>query len=144
MQPYNFLILDEPTNHMDLESKMAIEGALNSFNGTVIVVSHDRRFLDNVTDTTFLMTNASIIAYKGNYSASRLQHQKELLSTPGIKLIDMPGGNLKKYVVKKSFTDWTTRRKYKIGEEILIGDHNFELYEWAINSSRLKCLRRNK
>jgi len=63
MQPYNFLILDEPTNHMDLESKMAIEGALNSFNGTVIVVSHDRRFLDNVTDTTFLMTNTSIITH---------------------------------------------------------------------------------
>ena len=144
MQPYNFLILDEPTNHMDLESKMAIEGALNSFSGTVIVVSHDRRFLDNVIDTTFLMTNTSIITYKGNYSASRLQHQKELLKTPGAKLNDMPGGNLKKYVVKKSFTDWTTRRKYKIGEEILIGDHNFELYEWAINSSRLKCLRRNK
>lgn len=143
MQPYNFLILDEPTNHMDLESKMAIEGSLNSFSGTVIVVSHDRRFLDNVTHTTFLMTNASIITYKGNYSTSRLQHQKELLNTPGAKLKDMPGGNLKKYVVKKSFTDWTTRRKYKIGEEILIGDHNFELYEWAINSSRLKCLRRN-
>jgi len=144
MQSYNFLILDEPTNHMDLESKMAIEGALNSFSGTVIVVSHDRRFLDNVTDTTFLMTNASIRTYKGNYSTSRLQHQKELINTQGTKLIDMPGGNLKKYVVKKSFTNWTTRRKYKIGEEILIGDHNFELYEWAINSSRLECLRRNK
>ncbi len=144
MQPYNFLILDEPTNHMDLKSKMAIEGALNSFSGTVIVVSHDRRFLDNVTDTTFLMANTSIITYKGNYSASRLQHQKELLNTPGARLNDMLGGNLKKYVVKKSFTDWTTRRKYKIGEEILIGDHNFELYEWAINNSRLKCLRRNK
>ena len=144
MKPYNFLILDEPTNHMDLESKTAIEGALNSFNGTVIVISHDRRFLDNVTDTTFLMTNKSIMMYKGNYSTSRLQHQKELLKNPGAKLKDMPGGNLKKYVVKKSFTDWTTKRKYKIGEEILIGNHNFDRYEWAINSSRLKCLSRNK
>jgi ATP-binding cassette subfamily F protein 3 len=144
MQPYNFLILDEPTNHMDLESKMAIEGALNSFSGTVIAISHDRRFLDNVTDTTFLMTNTSIKTYKGNYTASRLQHQKELLKKPEVRLKDMPGGNLKKYVVKKSFTDWTNRRKYKIGEEILIGDHNFKLYEWAINSSRLKCLRRKK
>jgi len=144
IQPYNFLILDEPTNHMDLESKMAIEGALNSFGGTAIVVSHDRRFLDNVTDTTFLMTNTSIMTYKGNYSSSRLQHQKKLLNTPDAKLNDILGGNLKKYVVKKSFTDWTTRRKYKIGESILIGDHNFELYEWAINSSRLKCLHRKK
>ena len=63
-----------------------------------------------------------------------------MLSNPGSKIIDMPGGHLKKYVVKKSFTDWTTRKKYKIGEEILIGDHNFELYEWAVNSGRLKCL----
>ena len=53
MQPYNFLILDEPTNHMDLQSKKAIEGALNSYDGTVIVVSHDRMFLDAVSDTIF-------------------------------------------------------------------------------------------
>jgi len=53
LQPYNFLILDEPTNHMDMESKAAIECALNSYGGTVLSVSHDRRFLDMVADTIF-------------------------------------------------------------------------------------------
>lgn len=53
LQSYNFLLLDEPTNHMDMDSKAAIESALNSYTGTVIVVSHDRRFLDTIADTIF-------------------------------------------------------------------------------------------
>jgi len=51
LQPYNFLLLDEPTNHMDMASKKAIESAINSYSGTVIAISHDRRFLDMVADT---------------------------------------------------------------------------------------------
>jgi len=140
LKPYNFLILDEPTNHMDVASKMAIEGAINSYNGTVLVVSHDRKFLDNIINVTFLMNNASIIMYKGNYSASRFQNQKGKLNFSGEKILDMLGCKVKKYIVNKSFTDWTNHKKYEIGDEILIGDHNFELFKWAINSGRLKCL----
>jgi sulfate-transporting ATPase len=78
MEPYNLLLLDEPTNHMDIESKTAIETALNSYTGTVIVVSHDRKFLDTVTDTIFFMNDADIKTYSGNYTMFRLQRQKEL------------------------------------------------------------------
>ena len=137
MQPYNFLILDEPTNHMDVQSKKAIEGALNSFNGTVIVVSHDRNFLDNVTDTIFLMTDDTIKIYNGNYSMFRLQRQKELKDMTGKNLAYLARSGLKKYVVKKSFTEWSTRKKHKIGEVVFIGDHNENIYEWAIKSKSL-------
>ena len=138
MQPYNFLILDEPTNHMDMQSKKAIEGALNSFNGTVIVVSHDRNFLDNVTDTIFLMTDNAIKMYNGNYSMFRLQRQKELRDMTGKNLAYLSKSGLKKYVVKKSFTEWSTRTKHKVDEIVYIGDHNEKLYEWPIKSGCLK------
>ena len=138
MQPYNFLILDEPTNHMDMKSKIAIEGALNSFNGTVIVVSHDRNFLDDVTDNIYLMINSTIKMYNGNYSMFRLQRQKELKDITGKNLAYLSKSGLKKYVVKKSFTEWNNRKKHRIGEVVFIGDHNEKMYKWAIKSGSLK------
>ena len=138
MQPYNFLILDEPTNHMDMKSKIAIEGALNSFNGTVIVVSHDRNFLDAITDNIYLVINSRIKMYNGSYSMFRLQRQKELKDITGKNLAYLSKSGLKKYVVKKSFTEWNNRKKHRIGEVVFIGDHNEKMYKWAIKSGSLK------
>jgi ATP-binding cassette subfamily F protein 3 len=137
MQPYNLLLLDEPTNHMDIESKAAIETALNSFTGTVIVVSHDRHFLDIVTDTIFFMTDADIKSYTGNYSMFRQQRLKELSEYTNTDLAYLSSG-LTKYVVTKGFTIWTNKKKHTIGEVILIGDHNRNMYEWAIKGGLLK------
>jgi ATP-binding cassette subfamily F protein 3 len=138
LQPYNFLLLDEPTNHMDMNSKVAIESALNSYTGTVIAVSHDRRFLDMVTDTIFFMDNASIKMYTGNYTIFRLQRQKELVDLSNAHLAYLSGTGLKKYVVHKAFTIWTTRTKHDVGDEVFIGDHNEKIYEWAIKSRFLR------
>jgi ATPase subunit of ABC transporter with duplicated ATPase domains len=138
MEPYNLLLLDEPTNHMDIESKNAIETALNSYTGTVIVVSHDRKFLDTVTDTIFFMSDADIKSYTGNYSMFRLQRQKELTEYTDRDLAYLSSSRLSKYIVTKGFTIWTIKKKHSIGEEILIGDHNRSLYEWAIKGGLLK------
>ena len=124
LQPYNFLLLDEPTNHMDIDSKVSVEVALNSYNGTVIVVSHDRRFLDMVVDTIFLIDKGSLKIYSGNYSNFRLKRLKELTDLSNPKLAYLSSTGLKKYVVCKSFTIWAEKRKYKVGEEVFIGDHN--------------------
>ena len=50
LEPVNLLILDEPTNHLDLRSKDVLKNAVKEFDGTVIVVSHDRDFLDGLVD----------------------------------------------------------------------------------------------
>lgn len=63
------LLLDEPTNHLDLESVRWLEGFLRSYAGTVLVVSHDRAFMDNMVDRVAEVDNGTINLYKGNYSA---------------------------------------------------------------------------
>ena len=138
LQPYNFLLLDEPTNHMDMDSKKAIESALNSYSGTAIVISHDRRFLDMVADTIFFMDTGSIKIYNGNYTSFRLQRQKELADLSDKNLAYISAKGLKKYVVSKSFTCWTTKKKHKAGENVFIGDHNEKMYESAIKSKFLR------
>ena len=138
LQPYNLLLLDEPTNHMDMDSKKAIESALNSYTGTVIAVSHDRRFLDMFADTIFLMDGGSIRMYTGNYSSFRLQRQNELSDLSSKKLAYLSRTGMKRYVVFKKFTVWTTKKKHKVGEQVFIGEHNEKLYEWAIKSKFLR------
>jgi ATP-binding cassette subfamily F protein 3 len=54
LEPVNFLVLDEPTNHLDMRSKEVLKEALNNFNGTLVVVSHDRDFLDGLVNKIFL------------------------------------------------------------------------------------------
>ena len=64
----NFLLLDEPTNNLDIASAEVLENALNDFNGTVLVISHDRYFLDRTANRIFALENATITEYIGGYS----------------------------------------------------------------------------
>ncbi|MBX7126047.1 MAG: ABC-F family ATP-binding cassette domain-containing protein [Cyclobacteriaceae bacterium] len=64
----SLLMLDEPTNHLDLPSIEWVENYLRNYPGAVIIVSHDRRFLDNVITKTVDVTNQQLVTYEGNYS----------------------------------------------------------------------------
>lgn len=64
----NILLLDEPTNHLDITACEWLEKFLTEYKGAYIVISHDRYFLDKVTDTTFEMENRTLREYKGNYT----------------------------------------------------------------------------
>jgi ATP-binding cassette subfamily F protein 3 len=67
-KPANLLIFDEPTNHLDLDSRQALEEALLDYEGTFLVVSHDRYFLDRVTEKIMAIENGRMTSYAGNYS----------------------------------------------------------------------------
>ncbi|WP_068677006.1 ABC-F family ATP-binding cassette domain-containing protein [Oceanobacillus sp. Castelsardo] len=67
MQKANLLILDEPTNHLDIDSKEVLEAALTDFPGTIIFVSHDRYFINKITDQVAEMNRDSISIYLGDY-----------------------------------------------------------------------------
>lgn len=69
MQAPNILFLDEPTNDLDIQTLQILEDYLDNFNGAVIVVSHDRYFLDRICDKMFVFSNGSIQQYIGGYSA---------------------------------------------------------------------------
>ena len=64
----NLLLLDEPTNHLDIQSVSWLEGFLRDFKGAMIIISHDRYFLDNVTNKTIELEHSKTMCYKGSYS----------------------------------------------------------------------------
>ncbi len=68
MCPSDLLLLDEPTNHLDLDALVWLEAWLKKYTGTMIVISHDREFLDTVTQVTLHIDNARLVRYGGNYS----------------------------------------------------------------------------
>jgi len=79
LQPFNVLIMDEPTNHLDIASKTVLKEALNNFDGTLIVVSHDREFLQGLTTTVYGFKDKEIKEYLGDIDYFLEQHKMESL-----------------------------------------------------------------
>lgn len=73
MMPSDLLLLDEPTNHLDLDSILWLENFLSRYSGTMIIISHDREFLDNCVEYIVHIKNQSLETYTGNYSQFELQ-----------------------------------------------------------------------
>ncbi len=72
VKKYDVLLLDEPTNHLDMETKRVLESALSSYKGTIIFVSHDRYFVDEIATKTYQFENKKVIVHQGNYSQYRI------------------------------------------------------------------------
>jgi ATP-binding cassette subfamily F protein 3 len=76
VSPANFLLLDEPTNHLDLKAKDVLLEAIAAFNGTVVMVSHDRYFIDRLASRIFEVESGHVHVYPGNYED--YMHRKEM------------------------------------------------------------------
>lgn len=74
----DILLLDEPTNHLDLDAVIWLESWLKSYKGTLLLISHDRDFLDNVADNIAHIENQQITLYSGNYSAFEVRRAEYL------------------------------------------------------------------
>tara|TARA_R110002072_G_scaffold2468_1_gene20468 strand:+ start:3031 stop:4917 length:1887 start_codon:yes stop_codon:yes gene_type:complete len=79
LQPFNVLIMDEPTNHLDIASKTVLKEALSNFNGTLIVVSHDREFLQGLTSSVYGFKDKEIKEYLGDIDYFLEEHKMENL-----------------------------------------------------------------
>ena len=86
----NVLILDEPTNHLDIPTREIVEEALQQFEGTCFIISHDRYFLDQVSTKTVILDEGKITEYLGNYSyyKEKLKEQEDLLALANEKNSD--------------------------------------------------------
>jgi ATP-binding cassette subfamily F protein 3 len=77
-RPLNFLILDEPTNHLDIRSREILMEALKEYEGTVVLVSHDRHFLKEVTNRTYLVKDHKLRVFEGGYKEFLDSHQGDI------------------------------------------------------------------
>lgn len=73
MRPADLLLLDEPTNHLDMDSLIWLEAWLKRVRSTVVIISHDREFLDRATEKTWAIENGKLTVYSGNYSFYEMQ-----------------------------------------------------------------------
>jgi ATP-binding cassette, subfamily F, member 3 len=78
MCPSDILLLDEPTNHLDLEATLWLEQWLNRYQGTLMIISHDRDFLDRTISAVLSFENRKLILYRGNFSAYEKQRAERL------------------------------------------------------------------
>jgi len=77
IKPSNLLILDEPTNHLDIPSKQMLEKALSNYNGTALIVSHDRYFISKVANIIVEIRDGQLIKYQGNYKYYKEKKMEE-------------------------------------------------------------------
>ena len=78
LQPSDLLLLDEPTNHLDLEAIFWLENWLNNLKQTVLIISHDREFLDRVVKRIIFLKDKQLFSYNGNYSQFESQYALQL------------------------------------------------------------------
>jgi ATP-binding cassette, subfamily F, member 3 len=130
---HNTLVLDEPTNHLDLESQEIVATALREYEGTLIVVSHNRSFLDGFCTKTAVIAHRRVGLFPGNYSAASALPQFRDFAQTGAK------GRFK---VLRAFKDWERGTRYHQGESIEITGLETQafrrLLRWAESEGRIE------
>ncbi len=118
LEPYNLLVLDEPTNHMDILSKEILKLALQKYDGTVVVISHDREFLDGLVDTVYEFREGRVKQYLGGIydfiEARKIEDVRDIerRETPQRVTEKRP----EKKVVRKEEKKKENKNRYKIKE----------------------------
>ena len=93
MHPANFLLLDEPTNHLDMRAKDVLLEALASYTGTVVLVSHDRYFIDKLATRVFEVGDGRVEVYPGNYEDYLWRKQGRVAAVPTLADVPMRDGS---------------------------------------------------
>lgn len=135
LQPYSLLVLDEPTNHLDMKSKDRLKSALKQYDGTVIIVSHDRDFLDGLTETIYEFRDKKVKQHKGTIyqflEKKKLQSMKELEQKKQTENVNKPekrSNSKDDYLAQKEIQ----RKISKIEKEISKSEQKIEELETEI------------
>ncbi len=113
LEPFNVMVMDEPTNHLDIKSKNVLKDALKNFEGTLIIVSHDRDFLQNLTSRVYEFRNHNIREYLGDIDY--YLEQRKLLDMRAVEKSDKVKASKKKdnQEEKRSFNDQKELKRLK-------------------------------
>ena len=135
LKPYNLLALDEPTNHMDIRSKDILKQALQNYDGTLIIVSHDRDFLDGLVDKLYEFRDGKVKEHLGGVqeflerrkleSLSELErHYKPVVEKP-VEVVQKKEEAKQEYEAKK----YVSKEEKKIRNRISFLEKKIEEYE---------------
>jgi ATP-binding cassette subfamily F protein 3 len=127
LEETNLLVLDEPTNYLDIPARHAVEEALNEYDGTIITITHDRYFLDTVCTKVAEVKDKHVTIFNGTYS--------EMRGRPNTKEVVMDADE---YKVLAPFTNWVTGKKYAKNDKVLIAPAEAGGFKWALDTGKLK------
>ena len=114
MKRANFLILDEPTNHLDIYSIEVLEDALENFDGTMLVVSHNRHFLDSICNTIYYLDENGLTKFKGNYEDYKESLKNMKSSSQTAEELEIKEGRKLSYQEQKELNKKITKLKRDI------------------------------
>ncbi|MBQ3264469.1 MAG: ABC-F family ATP-binding cassette domain-containing protein [Ruminococcus sp.] len=146
---YNLLLLDEPTNHLDASSREALEDTLKSYDGTLLIISHDRYFINKLSDRVLVMTKDGLSEYLGNYDdyLERVAQQAppDTAADVPVKKKEKP---LNDYQLQKLRQSEERKRKTRLKRteaqiealEAAVGELQTELSEEAVQSDYERLL----
>lgn len=112
LRPFNTLIMDEPTNHLDIQSKAILKHALKNFTGTLILVSHDREFLNDLADKIFEFRNGEVKEFLGNINEYLEYRKKE-----NMREVDIEKSTTRKVTSENTPTKASQEKQFKSKEQ---------------------------
>ncbi|KAA8486248.1 ATP-binding cassette subfamily F protein 3 [Arcticibacter tournemirensis] len=133
----NFLILDEPTNHLDIQSVNILIQALNQFEGTFIVVSHDRYLLDNVANKIWFIEDQKIKEYPGTYAEYEDWQSKRVITAPK-QPIAPPKKEEKPAAKPHQHTDDKSKQLKKLNQSLQQIEEKIALLETEVKNAELE------
>ncbi len=143
----NFLLLDEPTNHLDLSSVNWLESFIKDFKGSMLIISHDRYFLDNVTNKTIELEHQKTMMYKGNYTEFKKKKQAYVESLTHkyendmkeIKRIEGIVEQQKRWGRERNFITAASKQKQadKIKEQLVAPERELEKIHMRFETKRV-------
>ena len=146
LKPYNLLALDEPTNHMDIRSKDILKQALKSYDGTLIIVSHDRDFLDGLVDKLYEFRDGKVKEHLGGVqefldrrkleNLSELERHNKVVEEKPVEIIQKKEEAKQEYQAKK----YVSKEEKKIKNSISFLEKKIEEYETKMAEIEAKLM----